>query len=305
MPRIVVLIAFVLLLGPSCAQTSREPTSMAPVPSGPARTIGVAAMDHTFGPKLQERESDVQAAFAGAVLGALLGGAIGAGAAIVAMAVIFDAPIGLAFLSVGSWEYSQIVAGVGAAIGAPIGAGVGAAAAGPAEATVRPLAGFEGASELFPDALGEQTLEEAIRDRVLTIAPARTADALRAVPAQHYATYGLLRQDALDGLIQLRLLDYGFVGRMGEDPRVALRITVYATTYFIRQQSVIRARTRDWVYEGRSRKLSTWVADDGRLFRKELDQAMQELSEQIIDDVFLSESASRQAGQWGQSTSFR
>ena len=298
LPRFVVLVAFVLLLGPGCAQTSREPASMAPMPSGPARTIGVAAMDHTFGPKLQEREPDAEAAFAGAVLGAILGGAIGASVAIVAMAVVFDASIGLAFMSVTSWEFSQIVAVTGAAIGAPVGAGVGAATAEPATVTEWPLAELEGASELFPDALGEQTLEQAIRDRVLIIAPARTAHALRSAPAEHDATYDRLRQDDLDGLIQLRLLDYGFVGQKGEDPHVALRITAYATTNFIREDRVVSARTRDWVFEGKGRKLSTWMAQDGRLFREELDQAVRELSEQAMNDIFLSEStpAKREKG---------
>ena len=117
------------------------------------------------------------------------------------------------------------------------------------------------------------------------------ADALRSLPAEHDATYDLLSQDALDGLIQLRLLDYGFVGQKGEDPRVALRITAYATTHFIRQERVVRTYTRDWVYEGKRRKLSTWMADDGRLFREELDKAVEELGEQVINDMFLSESA--------------
>ncbi len=285
LPRIAVLIAFVLLLGPGCAQTSRDPTSTAPVPSGPARTIGVAAMDHTFEPKLQEREPHVGAR---AGKGALLGGAIGAVAAIFVLAVGFaGGPFGGALSSVFIAEYGLVIAGVGAAIGAPIGAGVGAATAKPVSVTERPLAGFKGASELFPDALGGQTLEQALRDRVLKIAPARTADALRSVPAEHDATYVHLRQDALDGLIQLRLLEYGFVGQKGEDPRVALRITAYATTQFIRQERVVSAHTRDWVYEGKRRKLSTWMADDGRLFREELDKAVQELGEQVINDLFL------------------
>ncbi len=164
-------------------------------------------------------------------------------------------------------------------VGALGGAIYGAASAQSVE-LLHPLSEIKGAEELMRNALADRRIEEAIRDRVEQVAPRRKCNCVfLSVP---YETVGNPSPsiEGTDTVVKVAVEEFGLAGEEGDDPRVALRVRAW--TYF---KWTTSESAENMEYEGRSRKLSAWAADNARLFRQELNRAVQSLAEQIVDGL--------------------
>lgn len=171
-------------------------------------------------------------------------------------------------------------------VGAVGGAIYGAASAQSVELP-HPLSENKGAEELLRNALGDRRIEEAIRDRVEQVARRKCNCVFLSVPYE-IAGNPSPSTEAADTVVKVAVEDFGLAGEEGDDPRIALRVRAW--TYFKWTTSDQSAENME--YEGRSRKLSAWAADNAHLFRQELNRAVQSLAEQIVDGLFRADHGS-------------
>ena len=192
-------------------------------------------------------------------------------------------PPGAFFAAVG-----LVVAGAGAAVGGTIGGVVGAidgaVNAMPTEErkTIHHLIDQTRLAEGLQSELSRQVLAHTAslpRYRVLAV-PQAGPRAPREMPE-----YGHLRAAGFDSVLELAVVSIGFQGEPGDPPIASFEMTVRARAVPLAEGS------EPWIveksYRGVRRMPATeWQADDGRLFREELEASYQQLTPLVAWAVF-------------------
>jgi hypothetical protein len=183
--------------------------------------------------------------------GAARGAGLGAGGTIVAGA------------EVGGWG---LVAGLLLApVAALVGAIVGAAGAEPATTVERQATAVAAALE---ELRVPQILNDCVADRLRESPPAG-------------------RPGSADGASTILEVTVEQVGLRGP-PRITPPLTFILTerTRLIRASDGTELYGHWLTYQGRSRPLEAWLAEDGALLREEVGRACRQLAERIVDEVF-------------------
>ncbi len=218
--------------------------------------------------------------------GAATGAVVGAGG--VVEALVAGGPTMVLLLFPPTWI---VVGGAGAA-GAIVGGAVGAAGAEPI-IEIRSLETVADAEPTLAYLPPSESMSVRLRDKVVE----RVKDATRhqaeplvlANQDRRSPSELLDERPHLGGLIQVGIGRTGLAIEKGDeeepDPSAALLITADAAARFkIGERLVSVFPTAE--YRSDERKLSEWKTDAGRALREEVDNALEELSEEIHDNLF-------------------
>lgn len=280
--RIGLLLAFSLIVAAGCAQTSS--TALPTLPEWlkeDRRTIGVVAFGSSPEPTLSTLEPENAAARKGAAKGAKKGFA--------AAGDVISAGSGCSGLGCGAVLLLDTAALVTFPI---IGSVYGAATAEREVVKVQPLAEVEGTEALFRMALRDLNIEDRIVDRVIQVGRQKTNHVFLAVAGEEVSDRSSITELS-DAILTARVTSLGLWADEGDDPRVGLRVIAAASLETAEASGVRSGRVK---YEGERGKLSDWAADDARLFREELDRAIQSLAEQIVEETLLARIANEPPG---------
>jgi hypothetical protein len=166
-----------------------------------------------------------------------------------------------------------------------------------------PAAEVEAGEAAIQAAIAESHVEEALRDRFLTIGRARTGRSLVLIPDRWRAApvmAGTLPPMIGRGVdtvvevgiqnIRLELSNSSAVGAIGalnpaeSDPRLTLTVTARARV--VRAVDGTELSMHTAMYRGRVRRYTDWVANNALDVRKELDRASQSLAADIVARLF-------------------
>ena len=188
---------------------------------------------------------------------------------------------------------SLVVCPVTAVFGAVL-APVGAAVAATVEAIrADPTGTADAAPGLLLKLLTESDVPGAIRDRVVDLGNrwARWRPWRFCILAGDYQDAqtldpGRLDERGVDTVFQVDVEHIGLAGdRTQMNPPLTLVMTLRVRLLRMPELGMLYETSLTW--EGTSRRLGQWVADDGDLLRREIDQATRGLAERILDEVFL------------------
>ncbi len=147
----------------------------------------------------------------------------------------------------------------------------------------RPVMPDEVANASLLKMLDYRRMAKAICEQFEQLARAKTDHVFRTVPFEQARRHAPM-VEPVDALLTVRVAEAGLIGWPEDDPGVRVKLHIW--THFN------RTMFRRFSYKSDSmRRISEWAADDGRLFRQELDRAVQSLAVQILDGLFLPKSA--------------
>ena len=267
------------LIGAGCAPEMQESESKvlgALDPLNPEGTLGLAAAHTDTEPVFWRLERHSQDAALEGMGEGVEDGALGGAAPGLILLKICAMPCAIVAIPLALGG-----AAVGAVIGAPAGAAAGAASS-ETIVTESPLSDVTGAEALFEEGLQERLLAEHIRDRVQILMPEISGYTIRPMPIEQDITKQFLVSEKLGEILRVLVNSYGLTGEVGEDPYVALVIRAEARSYTVISQTLKKRTLGYWVYRGDAHRLSDWSRNDGALFREELDQAIQEIAQEIV-----------------------
>ncbi len=142
----------------------------------------------------------------------------------------------------------------------------------------RPVMPVEVVNASLLKMLDNGTMVKAISERFEQLARAKTDHLFRAVPFEQARRHAP-RVEPVDALLTVRVAEAGLIGGPEDDPGVRVKLHIW--TRFN------RTMFRRFSYKSDGmRRISEWAADDGRLFRQELDRAVENLASQILDGLF-------------------
>jgi len=165
----------------------------------------------------------------------------------------------------------------------PIAAAVGAAKAIP-EKRAKEI------DDMLKNAFAELKMQEAIRDRILETGTTQTGEkfvlAEEAGPSatDQEVDYLPLYDKGIDSVLEVSILSIHFHGE-GRDPSLTLAMTARAKLIRSKDGSVLYETNLD--YRSAARKFTDWLADNARPFSEELELGYRNLSEKIIEEIFL------------------
>ena len=140
-----------------------------------------------------------------------------------------------------------------------------------------PIETIRGAPALFEAVDNGNELRSLLSEK-LVARSGLTSHALRPTEDDQTVEFGFVPEGA-DALMTLGIDTISLLGEVEEDPKVRLVLTGF--THFATQDG-ISAYWDKWAYEGGSRKLSEWAADDAKLFRGEFDHAADSVAQAIV-----------------------
>lgn len=121
-------------------------------------------------------------------------------------------------------------------------------------------------------------MAKAICEQFKQLARAKTDHVFRTVPFEQARRHAPM-VEPVDALLTVRVAEAGLIGGPEDDPGVRVKLHIW--THFN------RTMFRRFSYKSDDmRRISEWAADDGRLFRQELDRAVENLAGQILDGLF-------------------
>ena len=285
------LVAMSLLAETGCAQRPPVPVTadsnaMAEALSGGRKTIGVVALGPTqmmndnwsdFDPAVRSWLAQGPTFSALGIRGARAprGAKMGVSWAINSMRHCIDAPCAIAGMAL------MPVAALVGAVGAEI-----ARAVKPPEIVnvrpivvkIRPVIPVEVVNASLLKMLDYGRMAKSISERFEQLARAKTNHVFRTVPFEQARRHAPM-VEPVDALLTVRVAEAGLIGWRDDDPGVRVKLHIW--THFN------RTTFRRFSYKSDSmRRISEWAADDGRLFRQELDRAVENLAGQILDGLF-------------------
>ncbi len=295
------LIPILLTLNAGCARgpatAALEVPSDAAISAGPNQVrmvIGITASPHLYAGKIIEPTFEFYEGrtVAAAMNGAEIGGGHVARSGLF-MGQILGYPLGT-YTFMASLLLSPVASIVGAFYGA---------VSEQSARTTTTLRAVEGAQTLFRNALDNQKIEEAIRDRVVQVAQETTDHILMTLPHERFGAEKVsykgnpenqraLAEHGVDGVLDFHITKYGLAGEEATDPRVSLEMK-FRILRFVQGMPFYSG---EWEYRGKKRRLSVWAANGARLFREELDRVAQSLAGQF--EKSLSQVTSETVLQW-------
>jgi hypothetical protein len=97
--------------------------------------------------------------------------------------------------------------------------------------------------------------------------------------------YGSLNGKGVDTVIELTVLSIGFEGKGGKDPLLSLLLDTRTRVLSVSGGAVLYENKLE--YRSAKRKFTEWISGKGKLFSEELDKGYGELSEKIVEELFL------------------
>lgn len=276
---IIFLLSITLLIGQSgCALTKYY--TLPPIPPEEARdqfvTIGIVPArfipESNFNTFAKGRLSGTGKGAAGGAAAGALGGAgmaLGLGAAGLGPAGVLLLP----FFAAG-----------GAVIG-----GVTGGVAGTVKAV--PEAKAEEIETAINNALAELRIQETMTEHIVKSGKEITTFHFNLLegqgPASHKEkiNYSFLKEKGIDTVFEVSVKSIGFEGGKGEDPLIALFMTV--STRLIRVKDGTEIYSGAFEYKSKARKFTTWADDSARLLREEFERCYKDLATRIVEEPFL------------------
>jgi hypothetical protein len=198
------------------------------------------------------------------------GGGAGIGCALLGWPAMTGNPFGIAIGIVGC-------AG-GAAVGALAGGVYGAV-------TAEPMKSAQKALSIIHETMGRNTSQLALRDRVRALARREAGGRLASEPGAATTRLEIaLTAVQLDGVPRPDPEAIGFYAGV-IDP--ALRLVVTAEAKLLRSDGTEELYSAQLEHWGGRRTVPHWAEDEGAPLRREIDHALDDLAEQIVDSVFL------------------
>ncbi|HSD49863.1 MAG TPA: hypothetical protein VLG48_00535 [Candidatus Methylomirabilis sp.] len=139
-------------------------------------------------------------------------------------------------------------------------------------------------------ALTEVKVQEALRDRVFLVARDQTRNPVTLLgwSGATARTEGmrdpLSAEGAPDTFLEVRVTALRFVGG-GINPPLALVMNAETRLIPAEDRGIPYEATLE--YRSRTRKFTEWAADNAQPFREELERAVHNLAERIVEEVFL------------------
>jgi hypothetical protein len=171
------------------------------------------------------------------------------------------------------------------AIGTAIGGVYGAVAA-ESKATV------EEAEATLKRALAAMKIQQALGERIFEYARAQTPYTFELLLDQGASTvnensdYRPLAGYGIDTILEVNVLKFGLQGEGYINPPLHVNMTVHIR--LIRAGDNMGLYERKFDYSSKNHKFTEWAANDAELFRSMVGQACQELSDEIVSELFLS-----------------
>lgn len=99
-------------------------------------------------------------------------------------------------------------------------------------------------------------------------------------------SYAPLSEKGIDTALLISVRSVGFICGAGRDPGTVLFITVHAR--LVRVNDKKQLYSSEFLYSGKSRKLSAWLDSDPRLLWEEFDDCSSAIAERIVEKLFLA-----------------
>jgi len=269
-PGIAWLTLALLLVQGGCATVPRSlPSPLAPEARAQLGRVGIVS--GRFVPAI-----DVQRPTTGRGSAAVRGATLAAGSVV--------APFSALAVSCSGRECGLVaIVMLGVLIGvATVGAVVGAA-------TAEPAAQVQDAEAALTRALAELKIQEALRDRLVTLA--RDDTGLVLVPggdvgpteSDMAVDYRPLAAQGMDTIIEVSVIRLGLTGDRGVNP--ALALSMAARIRLVRGADGAELYHQELIHRSGSWKFVEWAANDAEAFREAMDAAYTDVSRQIIQLV--------------------
>ncbi|MFQ5544022.1 MAG: hypothetical protein ACE5FY_06685 [Nitrospiria bacterium] len=184
-----------------------------------------------------------------------------------------------ALIGVGFFLGSIALAPVGAIVGAVGGAVIAESAS-----------NIEEAEAILYKVLEEVNVQEAIQDRIIDEAADNTRFTfvlLREGGPNSFGeevSYASLTGREIDAILEVSVPTFGVKGEGGVNP--PLFFEMVTNVRFIQGPDKMLYK-RSFVYQSQQSLFLNWAADDGKLFRDEIDHGYRFLSEKIVEELFL------------------
>lgn len=125
--------------------------------------------------------------------------------------------------------------------------------------------------------LDKEKLADAIGERVARLGGERTVHEFILMPFEEIADASL-PASRTDATLTIRVQSVGLITTDHDDPRISLELHLWT--------NLNGTDGRPWKYIGEPRKLDEWTANNARLFRHDLDYAVETIANQIIGESY-------------------
>src|SRR5437867_1394732 len=155
---------------------------------------------------------------------------------------------------------------------------------------------IDAAETELKSAVTQSNVQATLRDHVLQTVRARSSlnfvavDDHQTSAAGERIDYGALVSTDIDTVLEVSVPRIGLVAQSGINPPVSLFMTARARLIRTAERAELYAEKFDY-RGGAAYKFLEWAADEGQVFRQEVDRGARILAEDIVGLVFLSVTA--------------